>query len=223
VSAVMSLVSSLGRASCFCLLLFLGLLGSATCEGASGEGSKVVILDSRNFDASVKNGEVWFVEFYAPWCGHCKRLESTWENLAHTLEGTARVAKVDGTSNSALAARFSVRGFPSLFLIRGSQAVYKFEGNRQKDALQNFVEEGYKTAKTMTYMESPFGPLGTAKGFLIGLGTTFIDTFKSLTNEYGLPRWVAFMGMSLFGMGAVFLGTVFIMWLFAPSVKRKRD
>jgi thiol-disulfide isomerase/thioredoxin len=60
-------------------------------EAASGtSASKVVTLTSRDFDATIKNGEVWFVEFYAPWCGHCKRLESTWEELANSVDGTAK-------------------------------------------------------------------------------------------------------------------------------------
>ena len=73
-----------------CLCALVMCLGKSN---AQAQGSKVVILDTRNFDSSVKNGEVWFVEFYAPWCGHCKRLESTWEDLAHTLDGNSCVAK----------------------------------------------------------------------------------------------------------------------------------
>ena len=134
-----------------------------------------------------------------------------------------RVAKVDGTASQALAARFSVRGFPTLFLIKDSGAVYKYEGNRNMEALETFVNGGYEDADPMPYMQSPFGPLGTAKGFMIGLGASGIDMFQKLTNEYGLPKWAAFVSLSLAGMVFVFVLTIFVMWLFSPSAKPKRD
>lgn len=41
----------------------------------------------------------WFVEFYAPWCGHCKALQPIWENLADSLKNEIHVGKVDVTEN----------------------------------------------------------------------------------------------------------------------------
>jgi len=56
----------------------------------------------------------WFVEFYAPWCGHCKKLEPEWNKLASDLNGYVKVAKVDATVNTNLAQRFGVTGYPSI-------------------------------------------------------------------------------------------------------------
>jgi hypothetical protein len=69
------------------LICVCGLVATTVLLAAPADTSNVVNLDNRNFDSTVKNGESWFVEFYAPWCGHCKRLESTWEELANTQKG----------------------------------------------------------------------------------------------------------------------------------------
>ena len=48
------------------------------------------------------------VEFYAPWCGHCKALEPEWNTAARDLKGKVKFAKVDATENEQLARRFGV-------------------------------------------------------------------------------------------------------------------
>lgn len=76
---------------------------SGGSEGGSGSGpatdKDVVILEDGNFDENVyKSKDSWFVEFYAPWCGHCKKLEPEWNKVATELKGEMKVAKVDATA-----------------------------------------------------------------------------------------------------------------------------
>jgi protein disulfide-isomerase-like protein len=80
--------------------------------------SDVVTLTTANFDEQTKastgdNGS-WLVEFYAPWCGHCKRLQPIWEELATDAKGQFSVGKVDVTENRDLGTRFEIKGFPTV-------------------------------------------------------------------------------------------------------------
>lgn len=63
---------------------------------ASGEGV-VVLTDSTYSELVTNSDDSWVVEFYAPWCGHCKSLEPEWNSLPGLLKGDVKVGKVDAT------------------------------------------------------------------------------------------------------------------------------
>lgn len=85
----------------------------------------------------------WFVKFYAPWCGHCKRMAPEWEKLASEAKGY-NVARVDCTKNPGLARRFGIRGFPTLLFFHKGQ-MYKYVGPRTAEALDAFALEGFRS------------------------------------------------------------------------------
>ncbi|KAJ3315376.1 hypothetical protein HDU93_004647 [Gonapodya sp. JEL0774] len=77
---------------------------------------RVVALTQATFDSTVGLGEVtdgdagqWFVEFFAPWCGHCQKLAPVWDELAVKLKGKVGVAKVDCTVEKGLSASWELR------------------------------------------------------------------------------------------------------------------
>merc|ERR1712141_946130 len=81
-----------------------------------------------NFEVEVKTG-VAFVRFFAPWCGHCKRLAPTWEKLAEKYKDNAEVTighvdcTADGNANRELCSAHGVNGFPTLNIYKNGEKV----------------------------------------------------------------------------------------------------
>eukprot|EP00808_Paulinella_micropora_P015869 g34937.t1 len=119
------------------LLLLLAAIAIAVAQ------SDVIDLDDKNFDSNTANGD-WMVAFIAPWCGYCKRLEPEYNSLAQQMSGKsiANIAKVDATKSRELAARFGVKGFPTIKILRRGQGLmYKYEGQRTAQAMMETLSE----------------------------------------------------------------------------------
>lgn len=101
----------------------------------------MVDLDMARFDEVVREHPLVFVEFYAPWCGHCKKLAPEWEKLAAQVSRSGvLVAKVDAIQEEALAKLHGVGSFPTLRLYRGGPAVSKlYKGARTAEAMAAWV------------------------------------------------------------------------------------
>lgn len=80
-----------------------------------GPSSQVVTLTASNFQKLVVDSdEAWMVEFYAPWCGHCKSLEPEYEKLSKLTKGIVRVGAVDMDQHQSVGGPYGIKGFPTL-------------------------------------------------------------------------------------------------------------
>jgi thioredoxin 1 len=101
----------------------------------------VAVTDS-SFDAEVKNSDIpVVVDFWAEWCGPCKQIGPSLEELSEEFEGKVKIVKVDVDSNPASAAAVGVRGIPALFIFKDGQVVSNKTGAAPKAALQSWIED----------------------------------------------------------------------------------
>jgi protein disulfide-isomerase-like protein len=133
----------------FFLLLFVSVVS------LSVSASKVVELTSETFEheTQASTGQTtgkWFIKFYTPWCGHCKKLAPTWDELAEAITSDDVdddlkdfvIANVDCTQHKGVCDRFGVQGYPTLKLIANHQ-VYDYKGSgRGLEDLTNFLAKG---------------------------------------------------------------------------------
>jgi len=107
--------------------------------------SQVVDLTDENFDSIVLDSKKHvFVEFFAPWCGHCKKLAPDWEKLGNIFgsEEEVIIAKYDGDSNKEKGSTYGVAGFPTLiFFPKDDKSGKKYESDRDLGSLVEYVNE----------------------------------------------------------------------------------
>eukprot|EP01147_Barroeca_monosierra_P009989 gene9989-2164_t len=118
------------------------LLVLAAFAFSTGLSSNVITLTESNFESTLKNRPIVLVEFYAPWCGHCKRLEPEYEKAANELAKTdldVALAKVDATEEKELATKFDVNGYPTIKLFRYGKVAEPFDGERTAAGLVKYM------------------------------------------------------------------------------------
>lgn len=92
----------------------------------------VLVLTEANFTDTTENSDLILVEFYAPWCGHCKKLAPEYSKAARDLlSQKIPLAKVDATEEKSLAEKFGVTGYPTMKMFRRGK-VYDYTGPRER-------------------------------------------------------------------------------------------
>jgi len=102
----------------------------------------VVVAVGKNFDDVVtNNGKDTLIEFYAPWCGHCKKLTPIFDELGQKMKGEdVSIVKMDATAND-VPSLYDVRGFPTLFWLPkdSKDKPVRYEGGRDVNDFIKYI------------------------------------------------------------------------------------
>ncbi|XP_014556323.1 hypothetical protein COCVIDRAFT_26859 [Bipolaris victoriae FI3] len=122
---------------------------NARAESMYSKNSAVVSINGMDYDRVIaKSNYTSIVEFYAPWCGHCKNLKPAYETAAKSLQGIAKVAAVncDEEMNKPFCGNMGVQGFPTLKIVRpskkyGKPTVEDYQGPRSAKGIVETVKD----------------------------------------------------------------------------------
>ncbi|KAI6689413.1 hypothetical protein NL676_026241 [Syzygium grande] len=107
----------------------------------------VLTLDHSNFSDTVSKHDFIVVEFYAPWCGHCKKLAPEYEKAASALSShdpPIALAKIDANeeANKELASEYDIKGFPTIKILRkGGKIIQEYKGPREADGIVTYLKK----------------------------------------------------------------------------------
>ena len=102
-------------------------------------------LTDDNFQQEVsEDSGIVLVDFYAQWCGPCKVLAKTVEELSDEMDGTAKICKADIEENSSAVKDLNINGVPFVALFKDGKIFNKHVGLRSKQDLQKDIEEACK-------------------------------------------------------------------------------
>jgi thioredoxin 1 len=100
---------------------------------------KLRTLTDSNFDQEIKNGVV-LVDFWAEWCGPCRRIAPIVEELAGQYDGRATVGKLNVDENPGVPGRFMIRGIPTLLLFKDGQLADTLVGLAPKEDIARMID-----------------------------------------------------------------------------------
>ncbi|MGL4462868.1 MAG: thioredoxin [Planctomycetia bacterium] len=104
-------------------------------------GSSVVELTDDNFESEVlQSDKPVLVDFWAPWCGPCRMIAPTIDELATDNVGKARVGKLNTDDSSSVAIKFGISAIPTLLLFKKGEVVRRFQGVTSKPELQRAID-----------------------------------------------------------------------------------
>ena len=108
-------------------------------HSVANPNGEVTQLTSVTFEATLSQGPM-FVKFFAPWCGHCKRLAPIWTQLGRHMKDKLTIAEVDCDEHNSLCRSHNVQGYPTLLFFTDEGTSVEYNGGRKLDQLKSFSE-----------------------------------------------------------------------------------
>lgn len=160
--------------------IFLLSLIVALSAGEDESKEYVLTLDHSNFNETVSKHDFIVVEFYAPWCGHCKKLAPEYEKAASILSSNdpqVVLAKVDANedANKEIASQYDVKGFPTIVILRkGGKSVQEYKGPREADGIVEYLKKQSGPASAeLKSADDATGFIGDKKVVIVGVFPKF--------------------------------------------------
>ncbi|XP_078481736.1 protein disulfide-isomerase A6-like [Ciona intestinalis] len=185
--------------------------GQSRKEEKSSSDDVVTLTDSNFRELVLEGKETWFVEFYAPWCGHCKNLAPQWARAATEVkdktEGTIKLGALDATVHQATAQQYGIRGYPTIKIFKQNEksSPIDYDGSRDSSGIVNKAMEYYvenidpPTIYELVSQEVFDENCGTHLCILAFLPdiaddgkdgrNRYIDLLKSLGDRFKKQRW----------------------------------
>jgi len=164
---------------CSACLLLSSLAGSLAAEK-----SAVHELTEKAYDKFVADNTAFVISFTAPWCGHSRALMPEYEKAAHSLAAQGLpVAHVDGTENEALATRLDVKGYPTIFFVRGDASI-EFDGDRKAADLQRWALSKLKPVVPTLTTDAEVDAFVKGKKTALVLFVSVLDPASPLHNAF---------------------------------------
>jgi len=166
------------------------------CLAGLALGSNVLDLGASNFQEAIDANDNLLVEFYAPWCGHCKKLAPEWEKAADRLadeDPPIKIAKVDCPANSDLCQKYGVSGYPTIKMFKGGEEAGKYEQARSSDAIVAYMRKQAGPASVEVATQEKWDKVKNNKEALVigyfsdytsGNGNVFMKLADNLRDDY---------------------------------------
>ena len=99
----------------------------------------MIVLDENNFETVIGAKSVAMIDLWAAWCGPCRMLSPTVDDIAAEYEGRVEVAKCNVDDNEEIAARFGVRSIPTLLFFKNGELADKSVGLVSKQEIESIL------------------------------------------------------------------------------------
>ncbi|GMT19573.1 hypothetical protein PFISCL1PPCAC_10870 [Pristionchus fissidentatus] len=163
---------------------------------------EVVTLTTESFDAFIGDNELVLVEFYAPWCGHCKKLAPEFEKSAQQLKAQGskiKLGKVDATVEKKLGEDYGVSGYPTMKIFRNGKR-FEYNGPREANGITKYMlDQAAPAAKKLTAVKDVDRWMDKNEVTIVGFFATedgpsfeaYSDAAEMLREEFKTMGWTS--------------------------------
>jgi thioredoxin 1 len=106
------------------------------------ESKNILVATDANFESDVvKSDKVALVDFWAEWCGPCRQLGPTIDQIADEMAGQAKVFKMNVDENPTTPTQYSIRGIPTIIVFKNGEVVDQLVGNQSKEVITQAIQK----------------------------------------------------------------------------------